>query len=205
MSRREARLQRDGNSLHLRITRELVVALGIDRNDPRVTLELRDGALVVRAAGVDAPGEVPPKEALTPSYRAMLVALRDHGPLRAVEVAAQTGFERPSVSAALSLLGRVGLTSRAGDRWELAPGAERWLVAEPRTKPTPALEAARADSPRPFRDRLAAALDATPRTAVELAQALGVDRTQVHHAIKALEAAGVAVAVPGRPVRWRRP
>jgi len=170
-----------------------------------VTLELRDGALVVRAAGVDAPGEAPPKEAVTPSYRAMLVALRDHGPLRAVEVAAQTGFERPSVSAALSLLGRVGLTRRDGDRWALVEGAERWLVAEPRTAATPALVAARADSPRPFRDRLAAALDGTPRTAVELAQALGVDRTQVHHAMKALEAAGVAVAVPGRPVRWRRP
>src|SRR5690606_41187073 len=105
----------------------------------------------------------PPKEALTPSYRAMLVALRDHGPLRAVEVAAQTGYERPIVSAALSLLGRVGLTSRAGDRWQIAPGADLWLVAEPRTAATPALVAARADSPRPFRDRLAAALRSEER------------------------------------------
>jgi len=201
------RLQRNGNALDLRLTADLRFALGVELRDGQqdeVEIELVEGGLLIRPVNGVVASSIPPVTAVHPSTRDLLLAVRDLGPARTGYLAAVLERAPQAVSDALVKLRREGWVHRDSTGWVIASVASAWFSHIPRR------DWGEPDSlpPRLSRgtvpERVFAVLTESPRPVSELAGEVGLDRSQVHHALKRLEREGRAVLVYGRPVRWRR-
>ena len=200
------RLQRNGNALDLRLTADLRFALGVELRDGQqdeVEIELVEGGLLIRPVNGVVASSIPPVTAVHPSTRDLLLAVRDLGPVRTGHLAAALERAPQAVSDALAKARREGWVHRDSTGWVIASIASAWFSHIPRREwgvPVSSSRSAWGTVP----ERVLAVLTEEPRPVSELAAEVGLDRSQVHHALRRLERDGLAIRVPGRPVRWRR-
>jgi predicted Rossmann fold nucleotide-binding protein DprA/Smf involved in DNA uptake len=201
------RLQRNGNSLDLRLTSDLLFALGLevrDGNQPEVEIELVDGGLLIRPVDGVVASSIPPVLAAHPTTRELLLAVRDLAPVRTMHLAAALDRTAQAVSDALVKANKRGWVERGPLGWALTEEARPWFEHVPARKwpigPDLAPRLARGT----FQERCLEALGDEALSAAEVADRVEADRAQAHRALQALVRDGLAVVVPGRPTRWRR-
>lgn len=136
------RLVRYGNALHVRLTRDLMFALGLENaslnEPPEVELELVEGGLLVKPVGVATAAAVPPVGAIHPETRAVLLAVRDQGPVGTVALAEHLGHAPQSVTRSLQKARADGWVERGPLGWTLGERARAWfshVPVQPRTIP----------------------------------------------------------------------
>jgi len=201
------RLQRKGNSLNLRLTADLVFALGLERDEtgePEVEIELVEGGLLIRPATGQAAPVIPPALAAHPATRELLLAVRDLAPARTMHLAAALDRTAQAVSDALVKANKRGWVERGPLGWALTEEARPWFEHVPARKWPIGPDLAPRLARGAFQERCLEALGDEALTAAEVADRVEADRAQAHRALQALVRDGLAVVVPGRPTRWRR-
>lgn len=212
------KLQKLGSALVVMLSRDEREALGVQHGD-EVTVETVGDALVIRAA--DAPevglGDLAAQqEAIrataarraedalsdSPSLNRLqrrLVALVYEAPARSGELHSRLGRTREHTARELQKLRAGGWLEKVGPIWRVTEAARSRIEAQADLWGLADLE----DDEDSY-VLLIDALAGEPRSTSEVAAAAGLERSNAHKRLAALEARGLVERLEGRPVRWRR-